>query len=827
MVLGPGKMLAHYRILSEIGRGGMGVVYEAEDTTLDRRIALKVLPEEATARPDRLERFRREARAVAALNHPGIVTIHSVEEEEGIHFLTMELVRGKTLHERIPAGGLSADRIFQIAIPLAEALSAAHERGIIHRDLKPSNVLVTDEGRVKVLDFGLAKLAGAEEGSREESVLPTRSLLTGEGRRLGTFPYMSPEQVMGRSLDSRSDIFSFGTVLYEMATGIRPFSGASTAELASSILRDSPESIASQRPDLPGHFSWILRRCLEKDPRRRYQSALDIRNELEDLKEGIAPEVGVLHPPQSRPAWDSPPGSTPSPAPLPSPAASSTSAGAPQIRQRTPISHLVLAGFAILAVFGYLWLRSRDGDRRAGRPPAAASPSAASLAILPFVNISADPENEYFSDGMTEQLINALVKVNGLKVPARTTVFALKGKELGIQEIGRRLGVDTVLEGSVRKAASQLRINVRLVKTSDGSALWSEQYDRELKDVFAVQDEISRKIVQTLRVQLTPLEAQSLARAPTDDPEAYDLYLKGRRLFFLSGRRNLGNAREVFSRAIQRDPDFALAYAGLADTWSWLYLYSEAMGKNIEEARKASSTALELAPDLAEAHASRGQALSLSGEHEAAEREFETAIRLDPRLFEAYYFYARDCWTQGKWEQAAHLFGKATEVRPEDYQAPTLRSNALERLGRLEEADSMRQRALGIIRTHLESEPDDTRALYLGASILVQSGGVEEGLEWIQRAVAVDPSDPATLYNAACAYSKAGRKQEALETLEKAVRVGFAHKAWMENDPDLDAIRSEPRFQALLKRLKLLSDRDPGPPAPGASSSRRDRPPGR
>ena len=257
MALAPGRMLAHYRILSEIGRGGMGVVYEAQDTTLDRRIALKVLPEEATANPDRLERFRREARAVAALNHPGIVTIHSVEEVEGIHFLTMELVSGRTLHERIPAGGLPIERIFQIAVPLAEALSAAHERGIIHRDLKPANVLVTDDGRVKVLDFGLAKLANAEEGSGEESVLPTRSLLTGEGRRLGTFPYMSPEQVMGRPVDSRSDIFSFGTVLYEMATGIRPFSGASTAELASSICATRPSRLPDQRPDLPGHFAWI------------------------------------------------------------------------------------------------------------------------------------------------------------------------------------------------------------------------------------------------------------------------------------------------------------------------------------------------------------------------------------------------------------------------------------------------------------------------------------------------------------------------------------------------------------------------------------------
>ncbi|HEU5179196.1 MAG TPA: protein kinase [Candidatus Polarisedimenticolia bacterium] len=813
MPLEPGKMLAHYRILSEIGRGGMGVVYEAADTTLDRRIALKVLPEEATANPDRLLRFRREARVVAALNHPGIVTIHSVEEAEGIHFLTMELVRGKTLHERIPAGGLPADRIFGIAIPLAEALSAAHERGVIHRDLKPSNVLVTEEGRIKVLDFGLAKLATAEESSGDESILPTRSLLTGEGRRLGTFPYMSPEQVMGRALDHRSDIFSFGIVLYEMATGTRPFSGSSTAELASSILRDTPEPVIGLRPDLPGHFAWILRRCLEKDPRRRYQSALDIRNEMEDLEKGIVSEVPISRPPVSRSAWDSasvsgaPAASAPTPAPAASPA-SGPVPGAASKKQSAPVGYLVFAGFIVLLLFALLWMNNRDRARRraAVSPPAgsaaAVTPGVASLAILPFVNISADPENEYFSDGMTEQLINALVKVEGLKVPARTTVFALKAKNLDVQEIGKRLGVDSVLEGSVRKSASRLRINVRLARTSDGSALWSEQYDRELKDVFAVQDEISRKIVETLRVRLSPLEAQALARAPTGDSEAYDLYLKGRRLFFLSGRRNLGNARETFSRAIDLDPGFALAYAGIADASSWLYLYSEATGNNLEEAKKASLKALELAPDLAEAHASRGLALSLSTEHEAAGREFETAIRLDPRLFEAYYFYARDCWARGKWDQATHLFGKAMEVRPEDYQAPALMSNALRQLGRSEEATAMEKKGLEIIRARLETDPDDTRALYLGANVLVKTGAVDEGLEWIRRAIAVDPSDPATLYNAACVFSKAGKKQEAIGSLEKAVAVGFAHKAWIENDSDLDSIRGDPRYQTLLKHLR-------------------------
>src|SRR4030095_12960505 len=305
MSLEPGRTLSHYRLLEEIGRGVMGVVYKALDTTLDREVALKVLPLEATSDPDRLERFRREAKAVAALNHPSIVTIYSVEEAEGIHFLTMELVSGRSLHELIPEGGLPLPRIFQIAVPLAEALSAAHERGIVHRDLKPSNIVVADEGRVKVLDFGLAKLMASGAEVPEGSLPPTRTLGTVEGKILGTVPYMSPEQVSGKAVDPRSDIFSLGIILYEMAVGTRPFSGESSAELASSILRDQPISVSDLRADLPGHLGWVIRRCLEKDPRRRYQSALDISNELSDLKNGLSSESPAYRSPVSSPGGSS------------------------------------------------------------------------------------------------------------------------------------------------------------------------------------------------------------------------------------------------------------------------------------------------------------------------------------------------------------------------------------------------------------------------------------------------------------------------------------------------------------------------------------------
>ena len=862
MNLVPGKTLSHYRLVEEIGRGGMGVVYKAVDTTLDREVALKVLPLEATSDPDRLERFRREAKAVAALNHPGIVTIYSVEESEGIHFLTMELVSGRTLHELIPEGGLPLERIFQVAIPLVEALSAAHERGIVHRDLKPSNVVVTGEGRLKVLDFGLAKLLSQRESLGDASLPPTRTLATAEGKILGTVPYMSPEQVAGKTVDHRSDIFSLGIILYEMAVGRRPFSGESSAELASSILRDQPVSVSEIRSDLPGHLGWVIRRCLEKDPRRRYQSALDISNELVDLKSGLSSESPAYRGPVSPPGGVSPMrggGSSTTGGSFPSPPAgmqfpahggtapSATGSGAAQPssgsgghthsagtisgggqvtgaatgKAPTPVRNLVFAGVLAIAgmIFAYMFAR-RDNPLPAppvpaavpgtssllGGIPGATVPAAAkgpSIAILPFVNMSSDPDNEYFSDGMTEELINALAKVQGLKVPARTTVFALKGKSLGVEEIGQKLGVSTVLEGSVRKAGDHLRINVQLVGTSDGSALWSEEYDREMKDVFAIQDEISKKIVDTLKVKLTPTEQHAIVRVPTRDPKAYEFYLRGRRSFYRGGARNYQIGKEFFLKASQLDPKYALAYAGLADVASFQYMYSDSTPQILQAANSASRKALELAPDLAESHASRGLALSLSKEYAAAAQEFETAIRLDPRLFEAYYFYARNCFAQGLREQAAHLFEQAMKVRPEDYQSPALLTSIYGGLGRREDAERVSLKTIELTEAQLESNPDDARALYLGAGALLLHGQKEKGIEWTRRAVAVDPTDTGTLYNVACLYSSQLRmKDEAMDYLEKAVDNGFAQKAWIENDDDLASLRDMPRYKALLARMK-------------------------
>ena len=426
----------------------------------------------------------------------------------------------------------------------------------------------------------------------------------------------------------------------------------------------------------------------------------------------------------------------------------------------------------------------------------------ASIAILPFVNMSDDKENDYFSDGITEELINALAKVQGLKVPARTSVFSLKGKQMTVQEIGRVLGVGTVLEGSVRKSGETLRITAQLINAADGYHLWSESYDRKMKDVFAIQDEITQNIVRALRVTLDPEERRAIQKTPTSDPQAYDYYLRGLKLFHLVGRRNWESARQMFSRAIEIDPKYALAHAGIADASSFLYMYADPGEPNLRQARDSSALALALAPDLAEAHASRGAALMLSKEYAEADREFGTAMRLDPKLFEAPYFYARSLWAQGKLEGAAQLFEQAASLRPDDYQSDALLAVIYRGLGRSADARAAEDRVIAIVKRHLESEPDDVRAIYLGAGALMETGREDEGLKWCERALAVDPNDPATLYNVACIYAGHKRRDQALTLLEKALDNGFSQKDWIEHDSDLDPLRNEPRFKALLQRMK-------------------------
>jgi TolB-like protein/Flp pilus assembly protein TadD len=431
----------------------------------------------------------------------------------------------------------------------------------------------------------------------------------------------------------------------------------------------------------------------------------------------------------------------------------------------------------------------------------AAQAASKSIAVLPFVNMSADPENEYFTDGIAEEIINALSKIQALRVASRTSAFAFKGKSEDIGEIGRKLKVATVLEGSVRKAGNRLRVTAQLVNVTDGYHLWSERYDRQLEDVFAIQDEIAGNIVKALRVVLSEEEQRAIEKTPTENVEAYEYYLRGRQYFHQFRRAGIQFARRMFDRAIELDPGFALAYAGIADCCAFLYMYWDGSKANLEGADSASRKALALDPELAEAHASRGFALSLSRQYAEAHREFQTAIRLNPKQYEAHYLYARACVQEGKLEDAVRHYEDAASVRPEDYQALLLMQTPLHRLGRNEEAMATLRRGLQVAERHLELTPDDARALALGAGALMQLGEPERALEWARRAHAIDPEDSGVLYNVACVYALGKQVDEAIRGLDQAITNGFGHKEWLETDSDFDSIRSDPRFQALLKKL--------------------------
>jgi TolB-like protein/tRNA A-37 threonylcarbamoyl transferase component Bud32/Flp pilus assembly protein TadD len=773
-----------------LGEGGMGVVYRAEDSELGREVALKLLPAEMADNPKRLERFRREAKAVAAINHPNIVTIHSIESVETTHFLTMELVEGESLDHIIPPGGMPLAKVFEIAVPLADALSSAHEQGIVHRDLKPANVMVTGENRIKVLDFGLAKLIEDPEASDlEATAFPTQATeLTAEGMVMGTAPYMSPEQVEGRAMDHRTDIFSLGIVLYEMATGRRPFAGDTSAALVSSILRDSPPTVTEINESLPRHLARIIQHCLEKDPEARYQSAKDVRNELRSLRREV--DSGTV----------------------------TTGSGAvhissPRSTGTRRYGLWAAAGFAAIVILAAGWWLGRGvdgasavGDERAGGLSAdvasAARGDTPSVAVLPFANLSADPDNEYFTDGLTEELIGALANVEGLRIPARTSVYALKETNLDVQEIGRRLGVDNILEGSVRKAGDQLRISAQLIKVSDGFNLWSETYDRQFEDVFVIQGEIAGNIVEALQLTLSPVEKQALRSERTTDFKAYEYYLRGRGHYRRRTRTDFDSAREMFSNAIAIDAGYALAWAGLADTYTEFWRNYESTEENLVQAEEASREAVELDPNLAEAHAARGFALGQRQLYDEAAAAFRRAMELNPRLFEAYYYYGTVAFAAGRLETAGEMFEKATEVAPDEIRALQLLPQIYTRLGREATAAAANRQRVEVVERRLEFNPDDVPMLLDGASALAALGERQRSLEWASRILDKAGNDALVLYNLACLYSLAGEVTSALEALEKSYAAGLADPEWMRQDSDLDNIRKHARYKELVKRME-------------------------
>ena len=698
-----------YEMLEVLGGGGMGKVYRVYDRKLEEEVALKLIKPEISANRKAIERFKNELKVARKITHKSVCKMYDLGESGGTSYITMEYVPGEDLRSFIHRSKqLTVATSLSIAIQVAAGLGEAHRLGIVHRDLKPGNIMIDKEGNAKIMDFGIARtLAVAGE--------------TAEGIIIGTPEYMSPEQVEGRDVDARSDIFAFGCVLYEMLTGKSAFGRKTAAQAIAAVLHEEAPLVSESGVEVPEELQRVISRCLEKDPECRFRSINDVVSLL------TGPEKGAA-----------------------------------------------------------------KGERETRE---------VSVAVLPFMNMSSDRENEYFSDGLAEELINSLSKIAGLNVVSRTSSFSFKGKNLDIRQIADKLNVGSVLEGSVRKSGNKLRITAQLVKASNGFHLYAETFDRELKDVFEIQNEIAHSIAKVLHPVLTSQDKRSLSQIPTTNIEAYDYCLRGRQSFYLFQRTSFERALKLFVHATELDPQYASAYAWAANCYSFLYTWFNPSQENLEAAERNSLKALELNPELSEAHVARGMVLYNRKDFEGAKEEFERAIRLKPDLFEASYLYARLCFAQGQFEKAVQLAHQASGLRPEDYNAPCLLGMIYTEQNKPAEREEAYRKTLENVKRALELFPEDTRALYMGAAAAISLGEKKLGLEWAERISSAHPQETMTLYGVACSYALLGRTEKALDCMEEAVQFGTIQKKWLEHDPDLRSIRDHPRFKALLERL--------------------------